>query len=61
VKAANAKEYENEQVRIIKGTATDAKKVDAAVALSMAAYVASGRHNRKLARRPKTTSYSDVG
>jgi hypothetical protein len=60
VKSANAKEYENELVRIIKGTASDAKKVDAAVALSMACYVASGRHDRKLGKKPRTTSYSDV-
>lgn len=41
VKAANAKEYENEQVRIIKGEASNARKVDAAVALSMACWGAS--------------------
>jgi phage terminase large subunit-like protein len=41
VKSANVKEYENEQVRIIKGTATDRNKVDAAVALSMAVWAAS--------------------
>lgn len=49
VKAANAKEYENEQVRIIKGEASNARKVDAAVALSMACYGAS----KKLLLPPK--------
>ena len=46
VKGANAKEYENEQIRIVKGTATEANKVDAAVALSMACWAASGRIKR---------------
>ena len=41
VKAANAKEYENEMVRIIKGEASMPNKVDAAVALSMACWGAS--------------------
>lgn len=43
VKNANAKEYENEQVRIIKGVASQINKVDAAVALSMAVWKASKR------------------
>ncbi len=57
VKGANAKEYENEQVRIIKGTASESNKVDAAVALSMAVWSASGRVKRKT-KRVKTTSTS---
>ncbi|MBS3914442.1 MAG: hypothetical protein KG003_08080 [Bacteroidetes bacterium] len=39
--SAKAKEYENEMIRLIKGTATEAKKIDAAVGLSMATYMAS--------------------
>lgn len=39
--SAKTKEYENEQIRLIKGTASEAKKIDAAVALSMACYRAS--------------------
>ncbi len=41
VKGAIAKEFENEQLRIVKGTASSTKKVDGAVALSMACYKAS--------------------
>ena len=57
VKGANAKEYENEQVRIVKGTATEANKVDAAVALSMAVWAASGRVKRPV-KIVKTSSQS---
>ena len=57
VKGANAKEYENEQIRIIKGTATEANKVDAAVALSMACWAASGRIQRPV-KVVKTSSQS---
>lgn len=39
--SAKTKEYENEQIRIIKGTASENKKVDCAVALAMACYRAS--------------------
>lgn len=39
--SAKTKEYENEQIRLIKGTASEAKKIDCAVALSMACYRAS--------------------
>lgn len=63
VKAANAKEYENEQIRIIKGEASNARKVDAAVALSMACFRASKRlPNPKKGDRKKrhqTVSYSE--
>lgn len=59
VKAANAKEYENSLVRIIKGEASEARKVDAAVALSMAVWAASGRIAKdKNKKRPQTISYS---
>jgi hypothetical protein len=57
VKGANAKEYENEQIRIIKGTATENNKVDAAVALSMACWAASGRIQRPI-KIVKTSSQS---
>lgn len=57
VKGANAKEYENEQVRIVKGTATDANKVDGAVALSMACWAASSRVKRTV-KKTKTSSQS---
>lgn len=57
VKAANAKEYENEQIRIVKGTATESNKVDAAVALSMACWAASGRIKR-VVKVVKTSSQS---
>lgn len=57
VKGANAKEYENEQVRIVKGTATEANKVDAAVALSMACWAASTRVKRTT-KRVKSSSQS---
>ena len=40
-KHAKAKEYENEQLRIVKGTISRNNKVDAAVALAMALYKAS--------------------
>jgi hypothetical protein len=56
VKAANAKEYENEQVRIIKGTATAANKVDAAVALSMACWIASQKLGKKKAKKTSTST-----
>lgn len=59
VKAANAKEYENEQIRIIKGTATESNKVDAAVALSMAAYRASQKFTKKK-KKKKSTSQSTI-
>lgn len=39
--AAKARELENEQMRIVKGTASEAGRVDATVAQSMAAYKAS--------------------
>lgn len=58
VKAANAKEYENEQVRIVKGTASESNKVDACVALSMACWAASGRIKRDPGKRVKTSSQS---
>lgn len=57
VKGANAKEYENEQIRIVKGTATENNKVDAAVALSMACWAASGRIQRPI-KVVKTSSQS---
>lgn len=57
VKGANAKEYENEQIRIIKGVASEANKVDAAVALSMACWAASGRIQRPV-KVVKTSSQS---
>ncbi len=57
VKGANAKEHENEQVRIIKGLASEANKVDAAVALSMACWAASGRIKRPV-KVIKTSSQS---
>lgn len=61
VKAANAKEYENEQVRIIKGTASTENKVDCAVALSMAVWAAAARGNKVAKRRPRSsTSYNDI-
>lgn len=41
VSKAKARELENEQVRIVKGTTSDAGKVDACVAQAMAAYKAS--------------------
>lgn len=59
VKSANAKEYENEQVRIIKGTASEIKKVDAAVALSMACWKASKQVTRKKGL-PRSTSGSTL-
>lgn len=58
VKGANAKEYENEQIRIIKGTATKANKVDAAVALSMAVWAASPRKKVKEQKKYKSGSYN---
>jgi hypothetical protein len=60
VKAANAKEAENEQVRIVKGTASNANKVDAAVALSMACWAASKRIEREI-KQVTTTSTSMFG
>jgi hypothetical protein len=57
VKAANAKEYENEQVRIIKGTASESNKVDGAVALSMACWSASMKIDRKR-KKKKSKSVS---
>lgn len=54
VKGANAKEYENEQIRIIKGTAEKANKVDAAVALSMAVWAAAPRNKKKERKSYKT-------
>jgi hypothetical protein len=41
IKNAKAKEYENEQVRIVKGTFTRGNKVDGAVALAMSVYKSS--------------------
>lgn len=41
IKNAKAKEHENQQIRIIKGTIGKANKVDGAVAVSMALYKAS--------------------
>jgi hypothetical protein len=41
IKNAKVKEYENEQVRLIKGTHSKANKIDGAVALAMASYGAS--------------------
>lgn len=58
VKAANAKEYENEQVRIIKGEASNPRKVDAAVALSMACWTASQKILKKRPKR-RSVSYSE--
>lgn len=46
VTAARAKETDNERLRIIKGTMSDAKKIDAAVSQSMAVYKASLRYKR---------------
>lgn len=40
-KNAKAKEYENEQIRIVKGTISRSSKVDGAVAAAMAVYAAS--------------------
>lgn len=51
LKNANAKESENEMVRIIKGTASELRKVDAAVALSMAIWKASNQVSRKKKKR----------
>jgi hypothetical protein len=45
IRAAKAKEQENERLRIVKGTASNAGKVDAVVAQSMAAYKASLRED----------------
>lgn len=56
VKAAKAKEYENEQIRIIKGTATENRKVDAAVALSMATWAASKKVKSKKKKRRSSSS-----
>lgn len=59
LKAANAKEMENEQVRIIKGDASTPNKVDSAVALSMAVWVASGRVAKdKRKKKLVSTSFS---
>jgi phage terminase large subunit-like protein len=41
VKAAKAKEYENEQIRLIKGTLTSSGRIDSCVALAMACWKAS--------------------
>jgi hypothetical protein len=41
VKHAKAKEFDNEQLRIVKGTLSHGNKVDGAVALAMSVYVAS--------------------
>lgn len=41
VKGAKAKEFDNEQIRIVKGTISNVRKIDAAVALSMAVWKAS--------------------
>lgn len=41
VQAARAKEYDNEQLRIVKGTIAESSKIDALVAQSMAVYRAS--------------------
>lgn len=57
VKGANAKEYENEQVRIVKGTASVSNKVDAAVALAMSCWAASQKIDRKR-KKIKSTSTS---
>ncbi len=55
LKNANAKEAENEMVRIIKGTAKEMRKVDAAVALSMAVWKCSNQVIRKKKKRgPKS-------
>lgn len=58
VKAANAKEYENEQVRIIKGTATELNKVDAAVALSMAVWAAANKPEPRKKKKRVSLSMS---
>lgn len=58
VKAANAKEYENEQVRIIKGEASSPRKVDAAVALSMAVWAASKKIPAPSGRKRRSVSVS---
>lgn len=60
VKGANAKEYENEQIRIIKGTASKSSKVDAAVALSMAVWAASPRRAKLNRKRHQSQGYSVV-
>jgi len=57
VMAAKVKEQENEQIRIIKGKASENRKVDAAVALSMATWKAS-RTKKKRRRRSTSTSTS---
>lgn len=58
VKAANASEYENGQVRIIKGTASSMNKVDAAVALSMAVWAAANKRSPKPRKQVMSKSWS---
>lgn len=58
--SAHAKEYENEQVRIVKGTASEANKVDAAVTLSMACWAANTTRRKKIIKEYKTLSYNDL-
>lgn len=57
IKHAKSKEFENEQVRIVKGTLNKANKVDGAVALAMACYVAS-QFRPELSRRVTSSSQS---
>lgn len=59
IQAAKAKEYDNEQMRIIKGTVSGSGKVDAAVAQSMAVWKASLRPAPK--KKRKSTSSSMFG
>ena len=56
--AARAKEYDNEEIRIVKGTIAGSSKIDAVVAQSMAVYRASiYLQNRPRKKKRKTQSY----
>ncbi len=59
VAAARAKEYDNEQLRIVKGTISGSSKIDALVAQSMAVYKASIYLQMRPRRKKRKTQSLD--
>ena len=58
VKSAKVKEYENEQIRLIKGVLGRSNRIDACVALSMAVWKASQFRPKIIQKKTSSTYYS---
>ena len=61
VLSARAKEYDNEQLRIVKGTISESSKIDAMVAQSMAVWKASIYLQMRPRRKKRKTQSFEVG